>query len=86
MFKYVLECRGSAASERSNCSSAVRLIHVVVGNPEIGAGIGLTRIDPQRILVPAGCLFEAFGVEIEIRKLHARGGVGGAPFGGGTQL
>ena len=53
-FSSVLVCFGSIASERSNCCQRpIRLVHVVVGDPEIGAGVDVLRVDLQRVLVPA---------------------------------
>ena len=54
----------------------VRLVHVVVGDAEVGAGVDVLRIDLQRRLVPLGRFLEPAGVEVHVAELHARDRVG----------
>ena len=51
---------------------AIRLIQVVVADAEIGADVGVRRIERQRRLVPPRRLLVLLGVEVQVAQLDAR--------------
>ncbi len=65
---------------------AIRLIHVVVGDPEIRAHIRIAGFEPERLLVPACGIRKAARIEVHIAELDARGGILRVPSGGCLQL
>ncbi len=63
------------AIELGEC--AVRLVHVVVGDAQVGAGVDVLRMDLQRCFVPVGGFLEPARVEVHVGQLHAGDGIRG---------
>ena len=65
---------------------AIRLVHVVVGDSEIGARIGVARIDLQRLFIPFRGILKPFGIEVQIGELNANACIGGVLLGARAQI
>jgi hypothetical protein len=54
---------------------AIRLVHVVIGDTEVGRDVRIGRLQRERGLVPGDGVGIAFSVEIGVAELHARLGI-----------
>ena len=53
----------------------VRLVHVVVADPEIRADVDVLGIDAQRLLVPLDGITIQLVIEVQVAQLDAHGGI-----------
>ncbi len=75
----MLWIEGERTVELRQCP--VCLVHVVVGNPQVGACVDVLWIHLQRVLIPPGGISEPLRIEVQVRELDAHGGIPGSLLG-----